>query len=345
MIPAAAIAQSPTPTPPELQPVTAGAAILVDLSNENRVLFARSSQTPLAPASLTKVVTALVARDQYDLNEVVTASPRVLEPYGSDLGLAPGMKETVRDLLYALLLESANDVAVAIAAHHPVGYDHFIRLMNEKARALGAFDSRFHNPHGLDAIGHVSSAWDMAIFSRNLLVDPVLAAMVDTSHYKIPWKNGETLDLKNHNKLIERDPNIIGVKNGFTAQAGNCLISATRTAAGTFLAVVMRSQDHYKDSVALLARGRTLSAGTAPGGGSAGTGSRLPDPPAASTDEIVAALPTDWDPRDEEWWGFLMIGLALAAVATVGIRRRDPLVRAADVHPWLEPLLRPAERR
>jgi hypothetical protein len=66
---------------------------------------------------------------------------------------------------------------------------------------------------------------------------------------------------------------------------------------------------------------------------------RLSDPPAAPADQVIAALPTDWDPRDEQWWGLLMIGLALAAVATIGIRRRDPLVRAADVHPWIEPFI------
>ncbi len=328
-----ALAQAPAPSPgPE--PVTAGAAILVALSDNNRVLFSRDVHASLAPASLTKVVTALVARDQYDLDEVVTTTSRVLEPYGSDLGLQPEMKLTVRDLLYGLLLESANDAAAALAAHHPSGFDHFVRLMNEKARSLGAFDSNFKNPHGLDTIGHVSSAWDLAIFSRSLLADPVLAAMVDTGHHNIPWKDGKTLTLNNHNKLIDEDPRAIGVKTGFTNQAGNCLISAWRTAEGTFLTVVMKSQNHYADSRSLLDRGRVIEQSTAAGGGSSGP--TLSDPPAPPEVAFPAGVGTNWDPRDEDWWGFLMIGLALAAVATIGVRRRDPLVRAADVHPWLD---------
>ncbi len=331
-----ALAQAPTPTAPATgpAPITAAAAILIALSDNDRVLFSRDVHASRPPASLTKVVTALVARDQYEMDEVVTTTGRVLEPYGSDLGLAPDMKLTVSDLLYGLLLESANDAAAALAEHHPAGYDHFVRLMNEKARSLGAFDTTFHNPHGLDTIGHVSSAWDMAIFSRNLLADPVLAKMVDTNHHDIPWKDGKSLTLNNHNKLIDEQPDAIGVKTGFTNQAGHCLITAWRTPAGTFLSVVMRSQDHYADSRSLLERGRSIQLGTAAGGGSSGP--TLAAPPQPEALGLVPVPGGGWDPRDEEWWGFLMIGLAIAAIATIGIRRRDPLVRAADVHPWLD---------
>jgi len=330
-----ALAQAPTPTAtPGPAPITAGAAILVALSDNDRVLFSRDEHASLAPASLTKVVTALVARDQYDVDEVITTTPRVLEPYGSDLGLAPGMKLTVSDLLYGLLLESGNDAAAALAEHHPAGYDHFVRLMNEKARALGAFDSNFRNPHGLDDIGHVSSAWDMAIFSRSLLADPVLAAIVDTDYHDIPWKDGKTLTLNNHHKLIDEQPEAIGIKTGFTNQAGHCLITAWRTSAGTFVSVVMKSQDQYGDSRSLLERGRSFQLSAAAGGGSSGP--TLSAPPQAGALGLLPVPGGKWDPRDEEWWGFLMIGLALAAIATIGIRRRDPLLRAADVHPWLD---------
>ncbi len=329
-----ALAQAPTAPATGPAPITASAAILVSLSDNDRVLFSRDVHASLAPASLTKVVTALVARDQYELDEVVTTTVRVLEPYGSDLGLAPDMKLTVSDLLYGLLLESANDAAAALADHHPGGYDHFVRLMNEKARALGAFDSNFHNPHGLDNIGHVSSAWDMAIFSRNLLADPVLAKIVDTNHHDIGWKDGKKLTLDNHNKLIDEQAEAIGVKTGFTNQAGHCLITAWRTPAGTFLSVVMKSQDHYADSRSLLERGRSIQLGTAAGGGSSGP--TLAAPPRPEALGLVPVPTGKWDPRDEEWWGLMMIGLALAAIATVGIRRRDPLLRAADVHPWLD---------
>src|SRR5687767_94178 len=147
---------SPSPGPGGTPGITSVAAILVSLptgapaTDEARVLFARRIHLARSPASLTKVVTALVAREEYDLDEVVKASPLVLQTHGSDLGLEPGMEITVRNLLYALMLKSANDAGMALAAHHPLGYEHFVALMNQKARSLGARNTHLRNPHGLD---------------------------------------------------------------------------------------------------------------------------------------------------------------------------------------------------
>ena len=296
-----------------------------------------------APASLTKVVTALVARDIYKLDDVVVASPLVLQSHGSDLNLEPGMKITVRNLLYALLLKSANDAGMALAANDPFGFDHFVRLMNQKARSLGARDTHFNNPHGLDMIGHVSSAWDMALFTRELLSDPVLADIVKTKTHRMPWKDGRQRIFDNHNKLVLERSDIVGVKTGFTANAGHCLIAAVRTADGIAFSVVMGSQDHYRDSTALLDYAKTIELRVGSGGGGVDIGRSLSAPPAqlSETQTAASAIP-GLDPGDDARWLVVMVVLALLTLATIGSRRRShPLRDAADVLAWVEPFVPP----
>lgn len=350
LTPLGALAQPvPTPASGGVPGVSAASAILVSLNDETgRVLFARRIHDRRAPASLTKVVTALVARDEYELDDVVTASPLVLQTHGSDLGLEPGMRVTVRNLLYSLLLKSANDAGMALAAHHPLGYEHFLRLMNQKARSLGARESNFNNPHGLDQIGHVSSAWDMALFARALLADSVLADMVATKTHRMPWPAGGDRVFDHHNKLIGQYPGAIGVKTGFTVQAGHCLITAARTPGGIAFTVVMGSQDHYRDSTGLIDYAKRVEVRVASGGGGIDVGRVLTRPPAAPGDADLAAAPSGlgWDPRDHAMWLALMVAIALATLTTLGFRRRSqPLRDAADVLPWIEPLLDPKDRR
>jgi len=352
--PTAASAQpaSPTPKPGGTPGVTSAAAILVSLptgapaTDDARVLFARRIHEARSPASLTKVVTALVARDEYGIDDVVEASPLVLQTHGSDLGLEPGMRITVRNLLYSLMLKSANDAGMALAAHHPLGYEHFIALMNQKARSLGARNTHLRNPHGLDQIGHVSSAYDMALFTRELLRDPVLSAIVATKTHRMQL-GGRARVFDHHHKMIGQYPGAVGVKTGFTAQAGHCLITAARTAAGMAFSVVMNSQDHYADTTALLDYGKALEVRVTSGGGGIDVGPALAAPPPIPQDApIVAGAFRILDPRDDARWLFLMLALAGLTVATVGIRRRShPLRDAAEVLPWLEPLVPASERQ
>lgn len=341
---AAAQEPSPTPDPGGSPGVTAGSAILVSLNNrEGRVLFGRRVHDVRAPASLTKIVTALVARDLYELDDVVVASRLVLQSHGSDLNLEPGMKITVRDLLYALLLKSANDAGMALAGNDPFGYEHFVRLMNHKARSLGARDTHFNNPHGLDQIGHVSSAWDIALFTRELLADPVLARMVATKTHRMPWKDGRERIFDNHNKLIGRYPDAVGVKTGFTANAGHCLVAAARTAEGIAFSVVMDSQDHYRDSGALLDYAKTLEVRIGSGGGGVDIGRALSAPPPLP--EAQAITVPGVDPRDDVRWLVVMLVITVLTLGTIGFRRRsNPLRDAADVLAWVEPFVPPEPR-
>ena len=343
-----AAAQSPTPALGGAPGVTATSAVLVDLSEGGQVLFARRVRAVRPVASLTKVVTALVVRDEYTLDEVVTVDNRILTANGSSLGLRAGMRYTVRDLLYALMLKSGNDVAVALASHHPLGYDYFIGLMNTKARALGAYDSSFKNPHGLDAPGHVSTAWDIAIFARQLLADPVLSQVVKTHRYAMRWEDGTRRSFSNHNKLLARYPGTIGVKTGFTEQAGHSLIAAAETPANTLLSVVLGSQDHYADTTSMFEYGKNLILSTGSGGGGPDR-KLLPVPPEAPSIPGLGrggAIESAFDPRDSSWWTWMVVVLAFAAAASAVIRRpAHPLARAAEFHAWLEPVVPPQAHR
>lgn len=335
---------SPQRKPGSAPGVTAVSAILVNASDENQVLFTRSARAVRAPASLTKVVTALVVRDEYDLDEVVVSSPLVAQTGGSDLNLEPGDRITVRELLYALLLKSANDSGMALAAHDPAGYEHFIQLMNEKARSLGAYDSVFRNPHGLDQIGHVSSARDMAIFTRELLRDRVLVAIAGTRTRRTIIAGRNRL-YDHHHKLVLRNDSIVMGKTAFTNNAGHALITVGDTTAGRLIAVVMGSGNQYGDTLSMLEYGKTISARQASGGGSVEGYGRLALPPAAPDAALAGAIPGPrTDPRDDIRWSILMIVLA-AATAYLLITRRRPANALSSVNSWLATLQAEEQRR
>jgi D-alanyl-D-alanine carboxypeptidase len=318
--------------------LTAAEAILVNFSDDNQVLFTRSARVPRAPASLTKVVTALVARDEYGLDDVVVSSPLVLQTGGSDLGLEPGVKITVRELLYALLMKSANDAAMALAAHDPAGYEHFIQLMNQKARSLGAYDSVFRNPHGLDQIGHVSSARDMAIFTREILRDRVLTAIAGTREHTMTWK-GRRRVYDHHHKLLLSNPNIVLGKTAFTNQAGHGLITVADTAAGRLISVVMGSNDQYRDTQSLFEYGKAISAKRASGGGSVEGFGQLALPPAPPSEALASPITSGHsDPRDDLRWSVLMMTLAALTAWMLVTRRRVSTPATSKVNAWLASL-------
>ena len=335
----AAQTSAPTAKPGGAPGVTAVEAILVNHTEENAVLFTRQATVPRAPASLTKVVTALVARDEYDLDDVVNITPLVLQTGGSDLNLEPGMRITVRELLYALLMKSANDAAMALAAHDAMGYEHFIQLMNHKARSLGAYGSDFRNPHGLDQIGHVSCARDMAIFTRELLRDRVLTQIAGTRRHTMTWK-GRKRWYDHHHKLVLRNTNIVIGKTAFTNQAGHGLITVADTPAGRLIAVVMGSNNQYGDTLSMIEYGKSVSARQASGGGAVRGFGQLVNPPAPPDEELAAPITSSSsDPRDDMRWSILMLVLAgLTAYMLIASRRRTPKLATSGVNAWLASL-------
>jgi D-alanyl-D-alanine carboxypeptidase (penicillin-binding protein 5/6) len=229
--------------------VTCVACILVD--DTGRVLFAREADAERPNASTTKMVTALVTVARAEVGEVVTVSPSAAATGGGGLDLQAGDTFTVEALLYALLLSSSNDSAVALAEHVAGSEGAFVVEMNELAAELGARHTRFANAHGLDTPGHYSSARDLARIAVALLRRPLLAEIVGASAAVVQAPSG-SLDVENRNVLLESYPGAIGVKTGFTAGAGDTLVAAARRHHRVLVAVAMGAVSAAADSAALL---------------------------------------------------------------------------------------------
>jgi D-alanyl-D-alanine carboxypeptidase len=165
------------------------------------------------------------------------------------MGLEPGDRLTVRDLLYGMLLPSGNDAAIALAEHVAGSLPAFVELMNQKAATLGLSDTSFANPHGLDDPGLYSSAHDMALLGLELLRDPLLARIVRTSEYQPAWDKPPVTNL---NLLLKIYPGAIGIKTGFTDTAGQTIVAAAERDGRTLVATVLHSEDLYVDAVELL---------------------------------------------------------------------------------------------
>jgi D-alanyl-D-alanine carboxypeptidase (penicillin-binding protein 5/6) len=234
-------------------PIHGQAAILVDLDSR-LVLWQKDPETSRAPASLTKLITAMVAVDDAgSLDRPVTVAKEATQVVPSVMGLSPGEQPTVRDLLAGLFLDSGNDAAEALA-RGIVPRDRFIRQMNQKAKSIGLTASHFVNPSGLDAPGHGMSAHDLAHVAAYLdKYYPDLATIADTKDIAIPATAGhKAFYPHNLNRLLWTYPGATGLKTGLTDAAGGCML-ATATRDGRHLvAVVLNATGHSTDDAALL---------------------------------------------------------------------------------------------
>ncbi len=253
-------AQAKNPSTPNDVPQVIGAsAVLMDLES-GQILYERNPNARLAIASITKIMTAIVAIEKGNLDSIVTIGPEVLDRkkvYGTLIFLSPGERFTLRELLSALLMDSANDAAVAIANRIGGNEETFVQMMNQQAKELGLNDTHFTNPHGLSEIGHYSSAQDMAIIARYGLQKPVLAEIVNTKVKDFPrTKQGELPDrLQNHNKLLWQYDGADGVKTGYTDLAGNTIVASATRNGRQLLVVILKGTSAtsiYKDASNLL---------------------------------------------------------------------------------------------
>lgn len=205
------------------------------------------------PASLTKIMTALVVLGKCDLKEVVTVSASAARETGSRIGLRRGQRLTVRDLLAATLIASANDAARALADHAGGNQKAFVALMNARARTLKLQNTRFSNACGHDHAGLYSSAHDLAILSELALRNPIFADLVSRRVMRISTqKGGRSFYLKNKNRLIGRYPGARGVKTGTTPNAGQCLVALAERDDRKVLLVMMRSRNRWRTAPAML---------------------------------------------------------------------------------------------
>ncbi|HBG22891.1 MAG TPA: D-alanyl-D-alanine carboxypeptidase [Peptococcaceae bacterium] len=232
--------------------ISAKAAILID-EDSGRVLFAENAEQRLPEASLTKIMTALLVIENGDLDKNVVISKNAEETGESSIWLEEGEVLSRNELLYALMLPSANDAAVALAESVAGSEQLFVSQMNDRARELNLQNTHFANPHGLDAEGHYTSAFDLASLAREGLKYSLFRDVVTTKEMSIPWP-GHTWErsLLNRNQLLNRYQGSRGVKTGYTSNAGCCLVGAAQRGDMKLITVVMNSYDMYGDTEKLL---------------------------------------------------------------------------------------------
>ncbi|MGI6491507.1 MAG: D-alanyl-D-alanine carboxypeptidase [Peptococcaceae bacterium] len=237
-----------------LPEVTGEAAVLMD-SRNGQFIYEKNASQRMYPASTTKILTAIIALESGKLNDMVTISAGSCNVEGSAIGLQEGEKISMVDLLYAMMLNSGNDAAMAIATHIAGSIEGFAELMNKKAAAIGAVNSHFNNPSGLPDPNHFTTAQDMALIALYAMQNPEFRKIVATHTQTI--KRADPLAqtyLENSNRLLWNYEGTIGVKTGYTNDAGQCLVSAANRHGRELLAVVMKAEGNniWSDSMALL---------------------------------------------------------------------------------------------
>ncbi|HEB01574.1 MAG TPA: D-alanyl-D-alanine carboxypeptidase [Candidatus Portnoybacteria bacterium] len=202
----------------------AKAALVLDVGTD-KVLYQKNGDEELPMASLTKLMTALVILNKAELTEIVTVSKEAVETEGVSGHLFPGEEITVKNLLYALLVESSNDAAVALSQHISGSVEKFVKSMNQKAKTLGLKKTHFANPSGLDENGNYSTAYELAQLTDAVLDKPLIWEMLRTQEIDIQSVDGKTNHhLENTNQLLDKLPHIVGGKTGYTEEAGRTLI-------------------------------------------------------------------------------------------------------------------------
>ena len=224
--------------------------ILMD-NDSGRVLYSKNVNDKRLIASTTKLMTFLVAYENGNLEDSYIVGEEVLKMYGTSIYLSIGEKVTLKDLLYGLILRSGNDASVVIANNIGDNYDHFIKLMNDKALDLGMKNTVFRNPHGLDEeTENYSTSYDMALLSRYLNTIDFYLEVSSTKHYMMQT-DLKSYDWYNRNKLISLYSYTISGKNGYTPKAGKTLVSGAFNNDLSLSAVSLDDNDIYNTHISL----------------------------------------------------------------------------------------------
>lgn len=231
--------------------ISAEAAVLID-SSDKEVLFARGADQRMQPASMTKIMTALIVIESCGLDDEVTVDASCVGTEGSSAYLQAGEVFTVSELLHALLLQSANDAALMLARHAAGGVSAFVEKMNSKAAELGLSGTHFTNPHGLSDKDHYSTASDIAALLCCCMKDPVFRRISGTKQYVIePGEKRRGRYFTNHNKLLFICDGVCGGKTGYTVSSGRCLCSYYEKDGVSLCAVTMNAPRDWSDHAAL----------------------------------------------------------------------------------------------
>lgn len=229
----------------------------------SNVLWARQPDLRLPPASLTKLMTALLVVESSTAKDVVTVDAATKRETGTRLGLRPGEQYSVEDLLAATLIHSANDACHALSAHIAGSESHFVARMNRRARELGLKNTRFTNACGHDAQGHYSSARDLAALAQRVLHYPRLLSLIDRTEMSITAMTAtptmptmrntrRSFLLKTTNALLGRYDGVLGMKTGYTPKAGKCLIAYAIRGQRQVLLVMLNAPNRWWDAVDIL---------------------------------------------------------------------------------------------
>ena len=231
---------------------SASSSIVMD-ANSGRVFYSKNEDEKRAMASTTKIVTAITVIDNCpDLDKKVTIDSRAVGVEGTSIYLREGEVLSVRELLYGLMLRSGNDSAVALANYVGGSIEKFSALMNKTAKKVGASNSNFANPHGLDDENHYTTARDLAKITAYALENKDFAQIVATKNIKIPSKEEGYRFLANKNRLLNSLYGCIGVKTGYTSDAGRCLVSACERDNLRLVCVVLDCGPMFEDSANLI---------------------------------------------------------------------------------------------
>lgn len=226
--------------------IIAKAVYILDL-NSDTVLFQKNADRSLYPASLTKIMTALVALDYYQLDQILTVK-NADRSIGNTMNLVAGDKLTTKDLLYGLLVSSGNDAALALAENYPGGYTQFILTMNQKSASLGLKKTHFNNVSGVEDANHLTTAEEISKLTQVALQNPVFRQIVNTGQIDIESAKGNHYSLHSTNELLSSNPKVKGVKTGWTPEAGGCLITLINQNGHSVLITVLGSQDRFSET-------------------------------------------------------------------------------------------------
>lgn len=217
------------------------------------IIYEKNAHMKHSMASTTKIMTALLAIKNQTLDNEVTISKKASSQEGSSIYLRAGDKIIMRDLLYGLMLNSGNDAAVAVAEHISGSVDEFANEMTQTAHAIGATHTQFKNPNGLDAEGHYTTAYDLALITARALEYPEFREIVSCKNKTATLtSSGAKLYFHNHNKMLSLYEGAIGVKTGFTKATGRCLVSAAQNGALTMIAVTLDAPNDWNDHKKML---------------------------------------------------------------------------------------------
>lgn len=234
--------------------VNCHSAILLDQAS-GRILYGKNQFKLLPMASTTKIMTAIVAIEKGNLKDQVIVSKRAASVSGSSVGLKAGDKITLEELLYGLMLRSGNDAAIAIAEHIGGSVEQFAELMNYKALEMGAYDTSFSSPHGLDDENHYTTAYDLAKITSYAMKNKFFTEIVQTKSISAGITGKFSKGYSNINKFLFSFRNADGVKTGYTGRAGKCLVASVNNGSERLIAVILNSNNRFSEAGKLMEYG------------------------------------------------------------------------------------------